>query len=128
MLNIEFIILSIEDWLEVRNKKNYTFWIINDDNGCITGYFDGFDMLNDEEVDHFLTYRNYYYHKSINFSLELHEEYIKYEDDDTIEIDSIQNETTLHHMINVRKELLKKNKQLNINIQRSKSMNGINFG
>ena len=128
MININFIPLSIEDWLEVRSKENYTFWVININDNSITGYFNGFDSLDDKEVDHFLTYRNYYYYKSINSQLELNEHYIKYEDDDVIEIDSIQNETTLKHMLNARKELIKKNKQLNLILKRSKIMNGINFG
>ena len=128
MINMNFIPLNIETWIEIRNKENYTFWIIYVDHNCITGYFDGFDKLNDEEVDHFLTYRNYYYYKSINSLLELDEEYIKYEDDDTIEIHSIQNENTLKHMINIRKDLLNKIKKLNVNMNKSKIMNGINFG
>ena len=128
MINIDFVPLTIETWMELRNKENYTFWMIYIDDKCITGYFDGFDNLNDKEVDHFLTYRNYYYYKSINSLLEFDENYIKYEDDDNIEIHSIQNETTLKHMINIRKELLDKINKLNANISKSKTMNGINFG
>lgn len=128
MINIDFVPLTIETWMELRNKENYTFWMIYIDDKCITGYFDGFDKLNDKEVDHFLTYRNYYYYKSINSLLEFDENYIKYEDDDNIEIHSIQNETTLKHMINIRKELLDKINKLNANISKSKTMNGINFG
>ena len=108
MINIDFVPLTIETWMELRNKENYTFWMIYIDDKCITGYFDGFDKLNDKDVDHFLTYRNYYYYKSINSLLEFDEDYIKYEDDTSIEIHSIQNETTLKHMINIRKELLDK--------------------
>lgn len=127
MQNIHFISISIENWIEIRNKKNYTFWIINEDDECITGYFDGFDTLNDKEVDQFLTYRNYYYYKSLNSSLEL-SNYIKYEDDDMIEINSIQNENTLNHMINIRRGLIKEINVLNGMLNKSNIMNGINFG
>ena len=84
-MSVEFVPLTIEHWMTMRNKKNYTFWIVTTDDKCITGYFDGFDTLNDEESDHFLTYRNYYYFKSVNPELVLTQDYTNYEDDDTVD-------------------------------------------
>jgi hypothetical protein len=128
MLNIEFHPVNIEYWMEIRNKKNYTFWLINEDDECITGYFDGFDDLDDKDCDHFLTHRNYYYYRSISQDLLLLDDYVKYEDNEDIEIHSIQNEITLKHMLNIRKGLIKRIKDINIKMHRSKSMNGMNFG
>ena len=128
MLNIDFYPVTIEDWMEIRNKKNYTFWLINKGDECITGYFNGFDSLNDKDSDHFLTYRNYYYFRSICQDLICTDDYVNYEDDEDIEIHSIQNETTLKHMINIRKKLIKNIKKINSKMIKSKSMNGMNFG
>ena len=128
MINIDFYPVTIENWMEIRNEKNYTFWLINKDDECITGYFDGFDRLDNKDCDHFLTYRNYYYLKSVCPDLLLTNDYVKYEDNEDIEIHSIQNEITLKHMLNIRKGLIKRIKDINIKMHRSKSMNGINFG
>ena len=128
MLNINFYQVTIEDWVEIRNEKNYTFWLINEDGECITGYFNGFDSLDDEECDQFLTYINYYYLRSIRPDLQLTDDPAKYEDNEDIEIHSIQNETTLNHMLNIRKNLIKRIKKLNDVIIKSKNMNGMNFG
>jgi hypothetical protein len=127
--NIFFCKTKVENWINIRNTKNYTFWIINVDDECVTGYFDGFDSLNDKECDHFLTYRNYYYYRSIQGRLPYStDDLVKYEDDNMIEIDSIQNENTIKHMINIRKELIKKVNILTNKLENSKIMNGINFG
>ncbi len=127
--NIFFCKTKVENWINIRNTKNYTFWIINVDDECVTGYFDGFDSLNDKQCDHFLTYRNYYYYRSIQSRLpNSTDDFVKYEDDNMIEIDSIQNENTIKHMINIRKELIKKVNILTNKLENSKTMNGINFG
>ena len=73
---IRFFEVTIEDWINLRDNENYTFWIIFVDNNCLTGYFKGFDGLNDEDVEHFLEYRNYYYYRSIREMSVLDDKYI----------------------------------------------------
>lgn len=125
IVKIKWVPLSIEDFYyddTGKYSKIGTFWIIKGHTNCVTGYFDNFDELNDEEADHFLTYRHCYYLKGKPCEREdgmcscLHEE-----EDGKCVVDSISNSKTLEHMVFARLELFQK-------IKGSSSMNGINFG
>ncbi len=131
MLDINWIPCSIENWRETR--KTTTFWIIKGNNSSCTGYFDNFDSLSDEEVDHFLEYKNCYYlcGKPCERDKYGNCDCVKLEENGSCVIDSISIEKNIENIIYFRKQLLNRIEQLKgeINsLSRSNNMNGINFG
>ena len=129
-MEIKWFPVELEDW--VLHQKCDTFWIIKSNDDCITGYFDNFDKLSDEEADHFLTYRNCYYLKGkpCEGDEELCSCMLKEETGDCI-INSISQGRNIENMLYIRVNLLKQIEHLKNRLKnkiKSQSMNGINFG
>ena len=120
-IKINFIEMSIENWISHKPENIKTFWIVYDDDNFITGYFDNFDKLSDVEADNFLTNRScyYLYNKPCSFDCNCN---------DICQIHSINNEKTLYHIFKSREGLIKRNKLLNNRLSNSNFMNGINMG
>ena len=128
MLNINWIPCSIENWKKTR--KTTTFWIVKGNNTSCTGYFDNFDNLSDEEVDHFLEYKVCYYLYGKPCK---RDEYgicdcVKLEENGSCVLDSISIEKDIENIIYFRLELLKKIDRLKFELNRGNNMNGMNFG
>ncbi len=103
-IDIKFVELTIEKWKELDLWE--TFWIIKSKNSCTTGYFANFDELCDEDVDHFLDYKNCYYLKGEPCYSDECECMLEEEKKNCV-IDSISNCEKIDNIIYLRKDLLK---------------------
>ena len=129
-LNIHFIECTFEEWR--KNNLSSTFWIVKNKlkNMCVTGYFDIYDFLNDEEVDHFLDFRNCYYIRGEPCCNNVNSKdcYCNtLEERCECVIDSISIEHNLENIVFLRKQLLDEI-YIKKNINKNDIMNGINFG
>ena len=110
-IDITWIPMTIENWH--KNKICDTFWIVKYKNRCITGYFDIFDNLPDEEADHFLEYINCYYlnnkpcNRKNGTCICEEEEY-----NGNCVIDSISNDQKIENMLYLRMNLFKEIEKL----------------
>ena len=122
MIAIKWIQMDIEDW--AVNQNCDTFWIIKLKNSCVTGYFDDFDNLSDEDADHFLEYRNCYYLKGKPCTRKGGVcDCVLEEDRGTCVIDSIGIGKNIENILYLRIDLLKKIEDLEKQLKNPQKIN-----
>ena len=107
-LKIKWIPMIIEKWYEILPCD--TFWILKgtDSNGTIMGYFQGFDELDDQSIDSFLTNINCYYLHGTPCDDDNCDCKIAYNNDSLyLQSMNIYNNNQIENMIHVRAPLLK---------------------
>jgi hypothetical protein len=118
-IKVDWKKMSIEKWALLDNPSG-TFWIVKgyreiQNNKkvlfCETGYFENFDKLNDQDADHFLTYRNCYYKfgKPCERDENCDCDCVFEEEAGKCVIDSISHNKTLENLMYIRINLLNSN-------------------